>query len=676
MGIVSQPRYVWPIQPTLGHRLVDIANPLYQGLTAYWIFNEGGGNPYNLLTGNQGTLNGNTAWVNDRNGYVLSFDGTNSYVQADLASYPTTNHRFFSVAYWVYLNNLTPSSQGLGAGSIGACYNCVIDANEDGSGAGMALAFNASGAINYFGGGNDVVGNNSIGLKKWAFITVTIQDSGSTPVFLKTYINGALDLSATSNYTPGSATFVRFGHQSWNGGWLNGRIGWVGFWGRTLSANEISSIYADTYQVIEPPTSRSFMMIGSGGGNTVVASAMLEGVGETTNSGVITTNSSVLLEGVGELNLTTPPSFGSLLLLYPKHYWSIQPPLGAAELDLSQSLVSCMLFNEQTGGLAYDLAQSGQNPATVNSLVTWKKDNAPLPGSVISIDGGSGVNSGVIQNNLINAPMANGPLSLLIWFNTPTNPPSLPSTLIGLFDSSYNGLKINWRVSFGVEQGSSASSILRTPSLPTVNTWHCVIYSQTSATTGTIYMDGLPVVSGALGISANAVRIIRMWIGKNAYAGGSEPGPAGCMIGATMLFNRAITDQEAYSLYIDPYQVILPPSSRRYVIFSSGGNNILASAILQSIGELNTAAGVSINASTLLETVSSIYPSANIIRVSSALLASVSNLDSKATTRYIGKALLEAVSSISHSSLDIQLPTKFIAEFTIYLKRLLNKSFR
>jgi len=68
------------LKPVLGSQL-NFGHPLAQGLAGLWLFNKGsGGQVFDLVNGNTGTLAGDTHWVAGKFGPALKFDGTGDVV--------------------------------------------------------------------------------------------------------------------------------------------------------------------------------------------------------------------------------------------------------------------------------------------------------------------------------------------------------------------------------------------------------------------------------------------------------------------------------------------------------------------------------------------------------------------------------------------------------------------
>lgn len=86
------------VKPGVGS-ILDLGDPINQGLVGCWLFNEGaGGFAYDIARMNNGTLTGGTAWAIGRFGKTLSFDGSNDYISVPSISIPTD----ITVSAWIF----------------------------------------------------------------------------------------------------------------------------------------------------------------------------------------------------------------------------------------------------------------------------------------------------------------------------------------------------------------------------------------------------------------------------------------------------------------------------------------------------------------------------------------------------------------------------------------------
>jgi hypothetical protein len=88
-------------------------DPLSQGLSAWWRFDEGAGTKANDSSGNgnHGTLTNGVAWAAGIDGGALSFDGIDDYVRAEESTSLAATDTM-SVTFWINPNTATFAGQG------------------------------------------------------------------------------------------------------------------------------------------------------------------------------------------------------------------------------------------------------------------------------------------------------------------------------------------------------------------------------------------------------------------------------------------------------------------------------------------------------------------------------------------------------------------------------------
>lgn len=80
---MHRPSPLWPDRrqkPEPGSVRINSQHPFALGLKGYWMFNQGGGPPINLVTGRQGSFVDKPVWVGGLWGRSLSIDGVDDYV--------------------------------------------------------------------------------------------------------------------------------------------------------------------------------------------------------------------------------------------------------------------------------------------------------------------------------------------------------------------------------------------------------------------------------------------------------------------------------------------------------------------------------------------------------------------------------------------------------------------
>ena len=223
---------------------------IYHGLGAYssgvWNFNEGSGG---CVGGdvcdssgnyNYGTING-ASWVNDTpsgEGWALSFDGTNDYVDAgNDASLDITDA--ITIEAWVNLATLDQSGN----------YDCFL-AKEGGSPReGYRLHFRDVSntiVIEFFNNGSGMGMNSSKNdwiIGTWYHIVATYDVNGGTNN-LKMYVNGNIDrqVSNSNGWTNHSGNLT-IGRRSVGGSYIAADIDDVRIYQEALTLSQIQEHY-------------------------------------------------------------------------------------------------------------------------------------------------------------------------------------------------------------------------------------------------------------------------------------------------------------------------------------------------------------------------------------------------------------------------------------------------
>jgi hypothetical protein len=204
-------------------------------LVAHWTLDEGSGAIAADASGNgnTGTISGTAAWTSGMRGGALSFNGVDDSVSvADAPALRLTGDCSF--AFWMYKTSEAADWQRLlGKGAANARnYGLWEEA-----GAGKRILFQQ-----YDASGGAIVNlysNTAIEVGAWYHIAGVV--SGSTVAI---YVNGALDASTTRAGTPvTSADPLTLGYAGFHAkypGWLDD----VRVYSRTLSAAEISALFA------------------------------------------------------------------------------------------------------------------------------------------------------------------------------------------------------------------------------------------------------------------------------------------------------------------------------------------------------------------------------------------------------------------------------------------------
>ncbi|MBU1173540.1 MAG: LamG domain-containing protein [Proteobacteria bacterium] len=233
--LASVSRGQWTgVKPPLGTPL-NRSNNLSVGLVGFWPFIDTPGvlgTTYDLSgNGNHGTLVGDTHSVPGKFGSCLSFDGADDYIQA---TGPPDITDSITYIMWIHLDVIGIDMTPLRV--YDSIYNIDGTANAVQWFADVDLAV----ASKHFTWVADV----------WYQLAVT-----HTGIAYNLYVNGvsigggdsvALDL--VSSYGTHIGSFNTTG--TWD---LNGQIDHVMIYNRALSAGDVTSLYADSFQMFEQP---------------------------------------------------------------------------------------------------------------------------------------------------------------------------------------------------------------------------------------------------------------------------------------------------------------------------------------------------------------------------------------------------------------------------------------
>lgn len=220
------------------------------GLVGYWPFN---GNANDVSTNaNNGTVNGATL-TTDRFGNLnsaYSFDGVNNLISVpNSSSLNLTSSATFSL--WVKVNQLNfdsgsndYSARLIDKSIVNTTNGYLIDYNHRITSSNTNYpnqCTNGSSRVRNITGNSIMLTDCYSNYLNWSYIVVAF-NLGE----VKTYINGMLNSTFTSNTTSISTTTLPliFGHQtSGNSNVLNGKLDDIGIWNRALTADEISNLY-------------------------------------------------------------------------------------------------------------------------------------------------------------------------------------------------------------------------------------------------------------------------------------------------------------------------------------------------------------------------------------------------------------------------------------------------
>jgi hypothetical protein len=235
------------IKPVAGFR--DFRSPVYEGLIAAYLLNEGGGvfnfdNVQNQIAALSGTLN----WAQSYQGPVVNFNG-------GVGAGPASKLDPFTFAFWANFSTNTPTHQVIAAKSDGATPLGTI-----GPGAGWGIENNASTGIqlNTASGGGvaRLFVNANPPLNTWHFYILFWDQSGNTgPPHAGIYVDGLLVAGANNSsagaYVSDSGHALNIGQ--YNGATnscSNAQIACFMAWNRIISPAEAQDLYVATYPAI------------------------------------------------------------------------------------------------------------------------------------------------------------------------------------------------------------------------------------------------------------------------------------------------------------------------------------------------------------------------------------------------------------------------------------------
>jgi len=226
-------------KPCLGLQ-VNWGHPLARGLVGLWLFNEGSGGQVFDLSGNnkKGIFGGHTAWISDKDGLALIFDGDGDYVDVGDLGIDTTKP--FTVIVKVKRQN----ADGTYAG--------VVSTAKSTDETGYALVFKDVGTstVPSFFSGNSVAWNYvdaDSSCVQGEYITMAGVYDGSTKHL---YINGVKQAATATVGITSSNSALKFGLYYSNlqtSLELNGNISYVCHYNRALLASEVALRYREPF---------------------------------------------------------------------------------------------------------------------------------------------------------------------------------------------------------------------------------------------------------------------------------------------------------------------------------------------------------------------------------------------------------------------------------------------
>jgi len=221
----------WNKKPPMGSRL-NTQHPLYHGLTAYYLLNEGTGKTCFDLTGQYLATATATTWSNDNYGTVLNVAAIQSHSPISInainsAALPAT------IVAWGTASSVATATAAIFA--LGSFF--YLRSPNPGQ---MDALYNGSGAI-----APSVVDTN---LHMWAATNTGVTNG------LILYKDGLKVATGTGTLAAISSLYLQLGGSTTVNFWNGTVAGPCAFWlGRALTAGNVMSLYKNRWGMILPP---------------------------------------------------------------------------------------------------------------------------------------------------------------------------------------------------------------------------------------------------------------------------------------------------------------------------------------------------------------------------------------------------------------------------------------
>ncbi len=204
-----------------------------EGIVSAWHFNEGSGTIAEDTPGsNNGTLYNGVQWTTGYNGYGLSFDGVDDYVEVNHS--PSVTPDNMTISAWIKADQWGPN-----------IWSDTIVGKDDGS-SGYALRCGENGrlsfVINIDGAWCEVVTGQIMQLGKWTYVAATYSQTENT---IKVYVNGVEQgsQSFSGTYQKSTIQLLIGASPGFSGRLFQGKIDEVSIFSRVLDASEIKNIF-------------------------------------------------------------------------------------------------------------------------------------------------------------------------------------------------------------------------------------------------------------------------------------------------------------------------------------------------------------------------------------------------------------------------------------------------
>jgi concanavalin A-like lectin/glucanase superfamily protein len=253
------------VKPPAGAR-VNWSNPVAAGLKHLIPFNEGGGIPQDLVT--ETRLQIGTPFEGYLPAWSLGPDGS----AMDYSTAPGYGKYHVMPNTYLGRNNWTIHAVFMTADSTVWNGNILSVGNSWNDGGALMLLGTGrnSGTVHYSANTSwgYLTSNRSIVSNRWYSMTAVFD---YTNLKYGLYTNGLVDINLLDAQTlNGSNTnniYLGSGYDGFTGYTYNGRVGFVGVWGRVLRPDEVLSLHQNPWQTLQAPKSPRLYAAPAAGGS-------------------------------------------------------------------------------------------------------------------------------------------------------------------------------------------------------------------------------------------------------------------------------------------------------------------------------------------------------------------------------------------------------------------------
>lgn len=225
---------------------IDVANGIANGLVHFWAALEGSGTATSEIIGSHPmTLNAGATWTTGQDGVskAISFSGSSGaeVVSNSAWALNTSDANVMSMCALINTSATASRRSIYGVNNTTGLMTLEINTNS----------WPGSMGTTTFGVYVAVTGNtiNPLTTGTWNLVCYTRSGSGATHVVYKNGSTVTLGQNGSDSYSNSSATRI-IGARAVGSQNFAGKIEWLGYWNRTLSSTEITSINTNTiYQV-------------------------------------------------------------------------------------------------------------------------------------------------------------------------------------------------------------------------------------------------------------------------------------------------------------------------------------------------------------------------------------------------------------------------------------------